>query len=96
MAVSLSCEWGVAATAEARRFYRRTSGGEIERIHAIPPYGVSIDQSLRLKKSDLRPAVNLKLHFKSILNHLHSNSEIPGRSRLCNEMTKILFCKILH
>ena len=94
MAVSSSCEWGVAATGDARQFYRRKLNGEIERIHAIPPYGVSIDQSLRLKKSDLIPASNLKLRFKSILHHLHSNANLQSRTRLCNEMTKILFCKI--
>lgn len=94
MAVCSNCEWGVAATAEARQFYRRKIDGDIERIHAIPPYGVSVNQSLRLKKSDLVPACNLKLHFKSILYHLYSNTNIQSRTRLCNEMTKILFCKI--
>ena len=94
MAVCSNCEWGVAATAEARQFYRRKLNGDIERIHAIPPYGVSVNESLRLKKSDLIPARNLKLHFKSILYHLYSNTNIQSRTRLCNEMTKILFCKI--
>ena len=94
MAVCSQCEWGVAATAEARQFYRKKPNGDIERIHAIPPYGISIDASIRLTKSDLRPAVNLKLHFKSILYHLYSNTNIQSRTRLCNEMTKILFCKI--
>ena len=94
MAVCSSCEWGVAATADARQFYRRMPNGDIERIHAIPPHGVSINESVRLKKSDLIPAVNLKLHFKSILYHLYSNTNIQSRTRLCNEMTKILFCKI--
>lgn len=94
MAVSSSCEWGVAATKDARKFYRRLHGGEIERIHAIPPFGMSIDQAARLKKSDLKPTVNLKLRFKSILFHLYSNTNIQSRTRLCNEMTKILFCKI--
>ncbi len=94
MAVCSNCEWGVAATAEARQFYRRKLNGDIERIHAIPPYGVSVNASLRLKKSDLIPARNLKLHFKSILYHLYSNTNIQSRARLCNEMTKILFCKI--
>ncbi len=94
MAVCSSCEWGVAATAEARQFYRRKLDGNIERIHAIPPHGVSVNESLRLKKSDLIPAINLKLHFKSILYHLYSNTNIQSRTRLCNEMTKILFCKI--
>ena len=94
MAVCSSCEWGVAATADARQFYRRMPNGDIERIHAIPPHGVSVDQSIRLRKSDLIPAVNLKLRFKSILYHLYSNTNIQSRTRLCNEMTKILFCKI--
>ncbi len=94
MAVCSSCEWGVAATADARQFYRRKQTGEIERIHAIPPRGIPINASIRLTKSDLIPAVNLKLHFKSILYHLYSNTNIQSRTRLCNEMTKILFCKI--
>ncbi|MCY4186422.1 MAG: N-6 DNA methylase [Rhodobacteraceae bacterium] len=94
MAVSSSCEWGVAATKNARQFYRRHSNGQIERIHTIPISGMSIDQVVRLKKSDLKPAVNLKLRFKSILYHLYSNTNIQSRTRLCNEMTKILFCKI--
>ena len=94
MAVCSLCEWGVAATADTRQFYRRKSSGDIERIHAIPPYGISINQSVRLKKSDLRPAVNLKLHFKSILYQLYSNANIQNRTRLCNEITKMLFCKI--
>ena len=94
MAVCSNCEWGVAATAEARQFYRRKPDGDIERIHAIPPCGVSVNESPRLKKSELIPARNLKLHFKSILYHLYSNTNIQSRTRLCNEMTKILFCKI--
>ena len=94
MAVCSSCEWGVAATGDTRQFYQRKPNGEIERIHAIPPYGVSIDQSIRLKKSDLRPAVNLKVRFKSILYQLYSNANINNRTRLCDEITKILFCKI--
>ena len=94
MAVSSSCDWGVAATKDARQFYRRFHSGEIERIHAIPPFGMSIGQVVRLKKSDLKPAANLKLRFKSILYHLYSNTNIQSRTRLCNEMTKILFCKI--
>ena len=96
MAVSSSCEWGVATTkdANARQFYQRLQGGGIERIHAIPLSGMSVDQAVRLKKSDLRPANNLKLRFKSILYHLYSNTNIQSRTRLCNEMTKILFCKI--
>ncbi|MCY4223197.1 MAG: N-6 DNA methylase, partial [Bacteroidetes bacterium] len=94
MAVSSSCEWGVAATKDARQFYRRLYNGEIERIHAIPPSGMTVDQVERLRKSDLKPAINLKLRFKSILFHLYSNTNIQSRTRLCNEMTKILFCKI--
>ena len=94
MAVSSSCEWGVAATADARQFYRRKQNGDIERIHAIPPSGVSVNQAIRLRKSDLIPAVNLKLRFRSILYHLYSNANLQSRTRLCNEMTKILFCKI--
>ncbi len=94
MAVSSSCEWGVAATKEARQFYRRLQGGEIERIHAIPVSGISVGEAIRLNKSDLKPAINLKLRFKSILYHLYSNTNIQSRARLCNEMTKILFCKI--
>lgn len=93
MAVCSSCEWGVAATADARQFYRRTPNGEIERIHAIPPSGVSVNQAIRLRKSDLTPAVNLKLRFRSILYHLYSNADL-NRTRLCNEITKILLCKI--
>ena len=93
MAASSSCEWGVAATKHARQFYRRHSN-RIERIHAIPVSGMSINQVARLSKSDLSPAVNLKLVFKSILFHLYSNTNIQSRTRLCNEMTKILFCKI--
>ena len=94
MAVCSSCEWGVTATADARQFYRRKPDGLIERIHAIPPSGVSVNESLRLAKSDLVPARNLKLHFKSILNHMHSNANIQSRTRLLNEMTKVLLCKI--
>ena len=94
MAVSSSCQWGVAATKDARQFYRRHSDGKIGRVHAIPISGMSVDQVVRLKKSDLKPAVNLKLRFKSILYHLYSNTNIQSRTRLCNEMTKILFCKI--
>ena len=94
MAVSSSCEWGVAATADARQFYRRMPNGDIERIHAIPPSGVSVSQVIRLKKSDLIPAVNLKLRFRSILYHLYSNANLQSRTSLCNEITKILLCKI--
>ena len=94
MAVCSSCEWGIAATAETRQFYRRKSNGDIERIHAIPPNGTSIDESIKFKKTDLIPAVDLKLIFKSILYQLYSNASINNRTLLCNEITKILFCKI--
>ncbi len=94
MAVSTNCEWGVAATPEARQFYRKSTKGKIERIPAIPVAGLSVNEVVRLKKSELRPARNLKLRFKSILYHLYSNTDIQSRTRLCNEMTKILFCKI--
>ena len=94
MAVSNSCEWGVAATADARQFYRKSSTGKFPRIPSIPIAGLSIDEISRLKKSDLKPADNLKIRFKSILYHLYSNTNIQSRTKLCNEMTKILFCKI--
>lgn len=94
MAVCPSCEWGVAATADTKQFYRRMPDGTMNRIHAIPPSGISINHSVRLKKSDLKPSVNLKLHFKAILHHLHSNSNLQARSRLCAEIAKILLCKI--
>ena len=58
------------------------------------PLEVSVNQAIRLRKSDLIPAVNLKLRFRSILYHLYSNANLQSRTRLCNEMTKILFCKI--
>ncbi len=94
MAVSTDCEWGVAATPEARQFYRKAKEGKIERIPSVPVSGLSVDEVVRLEKSQLRPARNLKLRFKSILYHLYSNTNIQSRTRLCNEMTKILFCKI--
>ncbi len=94
MAVSTGCEWGVAATPEARQFYRKSTEGKIERIPAIPVAGLSVNEVVRLKKSELQPARNLKLRFRSILYHLYSNTNIQSRTRLCNEMTKMLFCKI--
>ena len=94
MAVSDNCEWGVAATSDARQFYRKSEGGHFPRIAAIPIAGQSIDQVVYLSKSDLKPAINLKIRFKSILYHLYSNTNIQSRAKLCNEMTKILFCKI--
>ena len=88
------CEWGVAATSEARQFYRKAEKRGIDRVPAIPVAGISINQMERLSKSDLKPVSNLKLRFRSILYHLYSNTNIQSRTRLCNEMTKILFCKI--
>lgn len=94
MAVSSSCEWGVAATPETRLFFRRYNENTIERIHSIPLAGMSIESADRIKKSDLKPTKNLKWRFKSILFHLYSNTNIQSRAKLSNELTKILFCKI--
>ncbi len=42
MAASTGCEWGIAATPEARQFYRKAKEDRIERISAIPVAGLSL------------------------------------------------------
>ena len=94
MAATSSCEWGMAATNKPRRYFaRHLNDGAIVAIHNIPRHGYSVASVAKITKDELKPAKNLKIRFRNILYTIYSDAG-GNRSVLCNEIVKILFCKI--
>jgi len=91
MAACHQCQWGVRDRGNARDFYHRTPSGPKKALK-IPRVGETIQSISRLSKQDLLPAGNLRSIFRSILDRTYA-SVATDRTRLCNEITKLLFCK---
>lgn len=92
-----SCEWGVWTNKEQTEWvYRDVKTGELKSdyIFHIPGRGETFEDIGRLKKSQLKPAQNLKQIFRKIHYYLYSNTNISRKEKLGSEMTKLLFCKI--
>ena len=93
-----SCTWGVWTNGEEIEYlYKDHASGEVKRdaIYQIPRRSEEIEDIGSLQsKTSLKPASNLKLIFKRILNTLYTNTNISRREKLGNEMVRLLFCKM--
>ena len=92
-----SCLWGVWTNGKEIEFlYKNPATGTIsmDRLFQVPHHGQSIESIGAHQFSDLRPASNLKLTFRRLLNELYTNTNISRREKLGNEMVKLLFCKL--
>lgn len=92
-----SCSWGVWTNGnEIEYLFKDHETGKIKRnfIFQIPARGQSFEDIGRISKKDLKPAKNLKIIFKRILNVLYANTNISRREKLGSEMIRLLFCKI--
>ena len=93
-----SCAWGVWTNGEEIEYlWRDHASGEVKRdaIYQIPRSGETIEDIGSLQnKASLKPASNLKLIFRRILNTLYTNTNISRREKLGNEMIRLLFCKM--
>ena len=93
-----SCTWGVWTNGEEIEYlYKDHASGEVKRnaIYQIPRRSEEIEDIGSLQsKTSLKPASNLKLIFKRILNTLYTNTNISRREKLGNEMIRLLFCKM--
>lgn len=92
-----SALWGVWTNGiEIEYLYRNPKTGEIKTdfVYQIPKNGETFQDIGRIAKSKLKPASNLKLIFRRMLNTLYSNTNISRREKLGNEMIRLIFCKI--
>ena len=89
--------WGVWTNGKEIEFlYKDPATGTTSRdkLFQVPNHGQPIESIGTKQFSDLRPATNLKLTFRRLLNELHTNTNISRREKLGNEMVKLLFCKL--
>lgn len=92
-----SCHWGVWTNGkEIEYLFRDPISGEIRAnfVYQIPKKGETFEDIGRIAKDKLKPASNLKLIFRRLLNTLYSNTNISRREKLGNEMIRLIFCKI--
>lgn len=92
-----SAHWGVWTNGtEIEYLYRNPTTGEIKAgfVYQIPKNGETFEDIGRVSKDKLKPASNLKLIFRRLLNTLYSNTNISRREKLGNEMIRLIFCKI--
>ena len=89
--------WGVWTNGEEIEIlYRDGATGRIvrDRLFQVPRFGQPAEEVGGHTYADLKPASNLKLTFRRLLNELYTNTNISRREKLGNEMTKLLFCKL--
>ena len=81
---------------EIEFLYKNPATGEIspDVIFQVPQYGEPISSIGAHTYEQLKPATNLKLTFRRLLNELYTNTNISRREKLGNEMIKLLFCKL--
>jgi len=92
-----SAQWGVWTNGAVIEYlYRNLNTGEIKAnfVYQIPRNGEGFEDIGRISKEKLKPASNLKLIFRRLLNTLYSNTNISRREKLGNEMIRLIFCKI--
>ncbi len=92
-----SALWGVWTNGSAIAYlYKELKSGVIKEdyIFQIPKNGESFNDIGTVSKDKLKPASNLKLIFKRLLNTLYANTNISRREKLGNEMIRLIFCKI--
>lgn len=96
--LSASCAiWGVWTNGREIEFlYHDPATGEVRRnfVFQIPRKGQSFEDIGRLRKSDLKPAKNLKPVFRHIHQVLYANTNISRKEKLGSEMIRLIFCKI--
>lgn len=63
-------------------------------IPAIPGYGQSLEEIGNYKKSQLKPAKNLKLIFRKMHNRLYGEGPLKREGEIAREVIKLLFCKL--
>ncbi|MCY3813538.1 MAG: N-6 DNA methylase [Gammaproteobacteria bacterium] len=75
---------------------RETDGKALfEEIPSIPKYGERLADIGRYRRSDLKPAHNLKAVFRSIRNYLAANAVGITRDEVfAQQMINLVFCKI--
>ena len=90
------CSWGVWTNGSEIEYLYKEPTGEVKRnlIFQIPKRGESIEDIGTFSKKNLKPASNLKLIFRRLLNTLYTNTNISRREKLGNEMVRLLFCKL--
>ena len=89
--------WGIWTNgSEIEYLYHDSASGEVKRnyVYQIPRKGQSFEDIGRLKKSDLKPAKNLKPIFWRIHQVLYANTNISRKEKLGSEMIRLIFCKI--
>ncbi len=92
-----SCYWGVWTNGnEIEYLYRNPATGEVKTnfVYQIPKKGETFEDIGKISKNKLKPASNLKLIFRRLLNTLYSNTNISRREKLGNEMIRLIFTKI--
>src|SRR5690606_29422535 len=89
---------GVWFNGEERLFLKKIEkGGKVlfEEIPNIPKFGQRIEDVGKFKRSDLKPATNLKNVFKAMRNYLAGN--VVGATRdevFAQQLINLIFCKI--
>jgi len=94
-----SVEWGVWFNGEAQINLRKLKkDGNIlySEIPNIPRKGQKIDDIGKYKRGDLKPAKDLKVHFKVINNYLyaHMKKQDTSTRNRAKQIINLLFCKI--
>lgn len=92
-----SALWGVWTNEkEIEYLYKNPETGAIKRnyVFQIPKRGETFEDIGKISKKNLKPAKNLTMIFRRILNTLYANTNISRREKLGNEMIRLLFCKI--
>lgn len=64
-------------------------------LPSLPRYGETYETIGQYKKSDLKPAKDLKILFKRIHHKLYGSGPIKREENVAQEVIKIIFCKIL-
>lgn len=91
-------EAGVWFNGDERLYLRKTErGGRVDfaEIPNIPRFGERLDDVGRFKRSELKPATNLKSTFRTIRNYLAANAVGATRDEVfAQQLINLIFCKI--
>jgi type I restriction-modification system DNA methylase subunit len=78
-------------------FYRdlKKDPTKFNTLPTLPRFGETYETIGQYKKSDLKPAKDLKILFKRIHHKLYGSGPIKREENVAQEVIKIIFCKIL-
>ncbi len=78
-------------------FYRdlKKDPTKFNSLASLPRYGETYETIGQYRKSDLKPAKDLKILFKRIHHKLYGSGPIKREEKVAQEVIKIIFCKIL-